>query len=368
MRDFSARLAKLKTARPASAASTRLRELTGFAPNPGALAAYTYLPDGLAPGAALVVVLHGCTQRAADYDHGAGWSTLADRHGFALLFPEQRRENNPNLCFNWFTPADTRRDAGEAASIAAMIAHVAAAHAIDPERVFVTGLSAGGAMTSVMLACYPEVFAGGAIIAGLPYGVAQGVPGALEAMRGTAAAPDPAALAACVRRASPHAGPWPTVSVWHGDADRTVAASNADAVVAQWLGVHGLPGAPARTERVDGHPRRVWCAPGGRELVEEYRIAGMGHGTPLDPAGPHAHGVAAPHMLDAGIASSHHIARFWGLTGHAAAAAARPRPAPDPRVRILTPEPRARAAPRPAPESGVARVIEDALRSAGLMK
>src|SRR5829696_4407005 len=87
----------------------RLSETTGFGSNPGNLRMLTYLPKGQAGSPALVVVLHGCTQTAAGYDHGAGWSTLADRYGFALLFPEQQRANNPKTCFSWFQPGDTAR-------------------------------------------------------------------------------------------------------------------------------------------------------------------------------------------------------------------------------------------------------------------
>jgi poly(hydroxyalkanoate) depolymerase family esterase len=83
-----------------------------------------HLPQRLGKSPALVVVLHGCAQTAAAYDHGAGWSSLADRHGFALLFPEQRRENNPKNCFTWFERGDTTRDLGEAASIRQMIEHM----------------------------------------------------------------------------------------------------------------------------------------------------------------------------------------------------------------------------------------------------
>src|SRR6476646_2384924 len=101
--------------------SSRLRELHDFGTNPGALRMFTHLPSGLADQSALVVILHGCAQTAASYDHGAGWSTLADRYGFALLLPEQQRANNPNGCFNWFQPEDTQRDSGEAASINQMI-------------------------------------------------------------------------------------------------------------------------------------------------------------------------------------------------------------------------------------------------------
>src|SRR2546423_15033176 len=96
--------------------------------------------------------------------------------------PERQPANNANGCFNWFNPEDTARDSGEACSIRQMIARMVREHKIDDRRIFVTGLSAGGAMTSVMLATYPEVFAGGAVIAGLPFGVASNVREALNGM------------------------------------------------------------------------------------------------------------------------------------------------------------------------------------------
>ena len=116
---------------PAGPAATPLREVHDFGSNPGALRMFAYLPAALAPGSALVVVLHGCTQTAAGYDFGAGWSTLADRYGFALVFPEQQRSNNPNGCFNWFLPGDTERDRGEAHSIRQMVARAIADHGLD---------------------------------------------------------------------------------------------------------------------------------------------------------------------------------------------------------------------------------------------
>lgn len=289
-----------------------LQSLDGFGSNPGNLRGKIYRPTGLRTGAPLVVVLHGCTQTAEGYDRGSGWSALADRHGFALLFPEQQRANNPNLCFNWFAPGDMQRDGGEPESIRQMIDHIARDAAIDQTKIFVTGLSAGGAMTSVMLATYPDVFAGGAIIAGLPYGGAQSVSQALERMRGHGG-PSSAALAQLVRAASEHKGPWPTISIWHGSGDATVNPTNALAIAAQWQALHDVPSQPNRTDVVDGYPRNVWLAADGREVIEEFSITGMGHGTPLDPQGIDGCGAAMAFMLDANISSTTHIAEFWGL-------------------------------------------------------
>jgi len=165
-----------------SSAHSPLTEINDFGSNPGALRMFSFVPEHLSPSPALVVVLHGCGQTAAGYDLGTGWSTLAERYGFALLMPEQQASNNANTCFNWFNPEDISRDGGEAGSIRQMIARMASDHNIDSRRIYVTGLSAGGAMTSVMLATYPELFAGGAVIAGLPYGIASNVREALSGM------------------------------------------------------------------------------------------------------------------------------------------------------------------------------------------
>jgi poly(hydroxyalkanoate) depolymerase family esterase len=340
----------------------RLRAFRGFGSNPGQLNAWVYVPESAGSGAALVVVLHGCTQNAAGFDESSGWSRLADEYGFVLLYPEQQPINNPNLCFNWFSPADTARGMGEALSIRQMVDAVLDRHSVDSERVFVTGLSAGGAMAATMLATYPDIFAGGAIIAGLPFGIARSIPDAFDRMRGHGV-PDSAALADLVRGASSHSGKWPTLSVWHGSADQTVDKSNASALVEQWRLLHGASETPTRADFVDGHPHRVWSDAKGREVVEEYSITGLGHGTPLDTRGSGHREKAAPFMLEAGISSTRLIGCFWGIVpAHSQGERASTTPAPSLKT---TERPQAWI---PTSATEIRESIEDALRSAGLMK
>jgi poly(hydroxyalkanoate) depolymerase family esterase len=363
--------------------ASRLTEVTGFGSNPGNLRMFKHVPERLPPSPALVVILHGCTQSAAAYDHGAGWSTLAERYGFVLLAPEQQQANNPKTCFTWFQPGDTQRGQGEALSIRQMVDRMAADHGVDRSRIFVTGLSAGGAMTSVMLATYPDVFAGGAIIAGLPYGCASNVKEAFESMFQGRTRPA-REWGDLVRAASPHRGPWPRVSVWHGSADLTVVPMNAQEVVKQWTNVHGLSLRVSGEDRVDGYPRRIWRGRDGEVLVEEYTITGMAHGTPLALSGAEVpHGAAGPFLLDVGIASSYHIAKFWGITG-AAMPASEVREANG--APVLLGEPPRRPRPelvdvsaderrqprggdgRKAPPIDIQGVITKALKAAGLLR
>ncbi|BCP53751.1 LpqC, poly [Kaistia sp. 32K] len=374
--DTISRLAAMKVraaSQPSARVPSRLVTLNATGSNPGGLDAKAFIPSRPAANAALVVVLHGCTQTADSYDHGSGWSVLAEEQGFFLLFPQQRRANNPNLCFNWFLPEHTQRGRGEALSIRQMIEEIARAHDIDRSRVFVTGLSAGGAMAATMLAVYPEVFAGGAIIAGLAHGVANGVPEAFDRMRGHAL-PSGSRLQAALRSASAHGGPWPTISIWQGTADGTVDPANSKALVDQWREVHGLVEVPTATPIQNGRATREWSDKDGRVRVTLHSVTGMGHGTPIASMGPAAYGQPGPYMLDVGISSTFEIAEEWGLTAGG--------PFVERETTIVSGDEfvLSDAMPEPAPASErvyasagmpstkVGDIIEAALRSAGLMK
>lgn len=290
-----------------------LTEVTGFGGNPGNLKMYKVVPAGLPANAPLVVALHGCAQSAANYDAETGWELLANRFGFALLLPEQQTANNSSRCFTWFETADTTRGQGEPLSIKQMVDRMAADHGIDPARVYVTGLSAGGAMTSVMLATYPDVFAGGAIVAGIPYRCATTQTAAFSCMN-PGSDLTPAQWGAKVRAASNWTGPWPIVSIWHGDADYTVRPANFTESLEQWADVHGIDTVADVSDTVSGYPHKAYKNASGVAKLETYVITGMGHGTPVDPGtGETQCGTAGAYILDVNICSSYYIARFFGL-------------------------------------------------------
>ena len=285
-----------------------MRYVEAFGRNPGNLGmaiCTPATPTGLRP---LVVALHGCTQTAQGYAASSGWSRLAQSDDFLLLLPEQKRENNQQTCFSWFEPGDTRRGEGEVASIQAMINTAVETFGADPERVFITGLSAGGAMAGAMLATYPEMFAGGAIVAGLPFGTAATMAEAFESMS-TGKIKEPGIWGDTVRAASSHAGAWPRVAIWHGTADRIVKPINAGELVKQWTDLHGVASQTPGEDTTGAVTRRAWRDASGRASVIEYSVRGMGHGVPIDDSTP-----PAPFFLPAGINSSKQICRDWGLT------------------------------------------------------
>jgi poly(hydroxyalkanoate) depolymerase family esterase len=264
----------------APAPAVTLHQVTGFGSNPGALQMFEYVPPGLPGGRPVVVALHGCTQDAT-YGENAGWTGLADRWKFTVVLPQQVQANNFSKCFNWFQSSDTTRGQGEAESIAQMARRGVAD--TNGERVFVTGLSAGGAMTSVMLAAYPELFSGGGIVAGLPYGCATTILDAFVCMN-PGRNLTPAQWGDKVRAASPYTGARPGVSIWHGSADFTVAPANMRELTEQWTDA----GAPVTTRLING----------------------MGHGQPVAPS---TCGHAGPYMLDVGVCAAEQIGQFWGL-------------------------------------------------------
>ncbi len=239
-------------------------------------------------GLPLIVMLHGCTQNPDDFALGTGMNALAEKYGCLVAYPKQPTSSNNMACWNWFNQKDQARDSGEPAIIAGMTREIMADFSVDPDRVFVAGLSAGGAMAAILAATHPDLFAAAGIHSGLPYGAASDVGSAFSSMRNGASGEAALALDTRVR-----------MIVFHGDADRTVHPANGELIVAAARA--GLKGATEKTleGRSDGgvpYKRVIIADKGGAPHVEYWSLKGVGHawsgghpdGSYTNPQGPDA--------------------------------------------------------------------------------
>jgi len=274
-----------------------------------------WMPGTLEKGHAspLVVLLHGCTHDAEDMAEISGMNEVARANRFLVVYPEQSRLANLMKCWNWFHPKHQSRDAGEPSILAAVVHQVCSAHNVDLDRVYVAGVSAGGAMAPILAAAYPDLFAAAAVFAGAEFKAATNVSEGLAAMK--RGGPDPVrqgqlafeamrgGLAHKKRRRMP-------VIVFHGTEDSTVNPVNADQVIAQWsetnarLATQSLDTDFALSEKLvsgevpEGYPYRkyIYTDQAGCLLMEKWLVAGLGHawsGSPKaskygDPKGPNA--------------------------------------------------------------------------------
>jgi poly(hydroxyalkanoate) depolymerase family esterase len=307
----------LALAPPAARRASALTQVTGFGSNPGNLLMFEHVPAGMPASAPLVVVLHGCTQTAAAME-ASGWTALGNAWRFYVVYAQQQSSNNSATCFNFFEPGDQVRGAGEALSIKQMVDRAKADHSIDPARVYVVGFSAGGGMAPVMAAAYPDVFAGAAALAGLPYECASTSNDAWSCMN-PGRDKTPQQWGDLVRGGYPgYTGSYPRLSIWHGTTDTTVVPSNLVELMEQWTNVHGADQQPDLVDMVRGYPHRAYRNAAGATVVETYEITGMGHAVAIDPqyalpAGAGGCGTAGAYIADKDICSAYEIARSFGL-------------------------------------------------------
>lgn len=279
----------------------------------GARAYRLFVPGGYDGKAAvpLLVMLHGCTQSAADFAAGTRMNELAEQKRVLVAYPEQPASANPLRCWNWFDPAHQARDAGEPAALAALTRDVMSRYRVDPRRVFVAGVSAGAAMAVTLGTTYPDLFAAVGSHSGAQFGAATSVMGARTVM--AQGGPDPATQARLARAAmAGHARAVPLI-VFHGAADPVVAPVNAGQTVEQWARTADLADDGAENGSVDLVPddesqgaaaeayrwkRLAYSDAAGRPLVEWWVVEGLGHawsggapgGSFTDPKGPDASG------------------------------------------------------------------------------
>ncbi len=254
----------------------------------GRLSYKLYVPAGDRRDLPLVVMLHGCTQSPDDFARGTGMNALADELGFAVVYPAQTQAANASRCWNWFKPGDQQRDRGEPALIAGITRAVIAELPIDPQRVYVAGLSAGGAAAAVMASAYPDLYAAAGIHSGLDCGAARDLPSAMMAMKQGG------------RASGSRPGGFVPIITFHGDRDATVHETNSGEIVGRAAALAGVA-LMTRSEqgRSDGgkaYTRTVSADAAGRAMIERWTIHGGGHawsggragGSYTDPSGPDA--------------------------------------------------------------------------------
>lgn len=236
-----------------------------------------YVPSRLAdPQPSLLMMLHGCTQSPDDFAIGTKMNLLAEEHGFIVAYPEQPASANTTGCWNWFNPYDQMREAGEPSIIAGLTRQLALEYGIDPQRVFIAGLSAGGAMAEIMGATYPELYAAIGVHSGLPYGSARDVASAFAAMRGGKS------TRTQTQTKSRHmkvAGSRVRTIVFHGTADQTVHPANGETIAAAARAGRTESAQTVQKGQFAGREftRTVIRDVDGREYVEHWAIGGLGH-------------------------------------------------------------------------------------------
>ncbi|GAA5136228.1 extracellular catalytic domain type 1 short-chain-length polyhydroxyalkanoate depolymerase [Thalassotalea piscium] len=282
----------------------KFTSLTNFGDNPGELTA-SYYPS---KSDNLVVLLHGCVQNGEELAEQSGFLGLAKSNNFTLLVPQQNENNNIKTCFNWFSPQDIDKDQGETLSLKNMILHTKAE--TKAENVYIVGLSAGGAMASVMLVNYPELFESGAIIAGVPFPCANNLIKAIACMR-SGPSQTPTELTDLVQKANPKQQNWPTLTIWTGNEDKVVHPLNSHVLAQHWAILNQITSTPV-VERKQGYQISKWLDQENNARVKLIEIEDMGHGISVNPTAENG-GKEAAFIIKAPLAAAKSIVNYWKL-------------------------------------------------------
>ena len=293
-----------------------LVEITNFGVNKGNLEMYVYKPINNDMEVPLVVVLHGCAQTATEMAEQSGWNSLADFHNFMVLYPQQKVENNLNKCFNWYENQDISKNDGESDTIKEMIQYAIQNYDIDPSKIFVTGLSAGGAMTNVLLANYPDLFDSGAVLSGIPFKAANDLATAYAAMQGKVEKSNKEWVAAISKNNPNYQGEYPKVVIFHGFDDPFVNVKNAEIIEMQWKGIHKIESNPTMVPEFNGNPDIIKTTyfKNNCPTIVKYEINNLGHAMAVDPGTEKQQGGnVAKFAVDKNFHTTYWVAKFFGL-------------------------------------------------------
>lgn len=296
----------------------QLTTVSDFGSNPGNLNMYMYVPKSANKyrPMPLLVALHGCSQDARELSEQSGWNELAERYGFIVLYPEQKRSNNVSRCFNWFRPEDIRFG-GESASILQMIQYVGKHYTIRDSSVYTYGLSAGAAMSVSLLAQYPQTFAAGASLAGGPYGLAENAVDAYKLMSNPVARSSEELSTVVEKLHNDTALHYPRLVVLHGKNDKVVDVRNALSLVQQWSAILKCDLEAEQRETIPAEMRILkesYASATHSQAITVYLIDELGHSLPVDPgSGNHQGGKTGVFATDIGFYSTYYIALDLGL-------------------------------------------------------
>lgn len=288
-----------------------LNKIEDFGPNPGSLNLWYYAPAGVSDACPLLVVLHGCSQRANRFAAESGWNELADRYGFIVLYPEQRFQNNASGCFNWYGEEEPC-DLPDGKSVLSMIDYMQQNFGTGKSSTYLYGVSAGAALAIRMLVCQPERFQSGACLAGGPFAKVRNLTEAGDMMRNPQESELPE-----IDKVMSTTGHWPKLIVYHGTKDRVVDPLNSEQLVNQWRKLLDLTERPDETREITAGKHsfcRKTYRSGEQERIIWYTGHEQGHYLPIDPGGEAGQGGAkGVFVKDCDFFLNAYIARDFGL-------------------------------------------------------
>jgi feruloyl esterase len=296
-----------------------LTKIENFGNNPGNLKMFIHTNSKKDTSKLpLVIVLHGCGQNAKDVSELTGWNKLADLNNFVVLYPQQKLLNNPNLCFNWFYNHDIEKNQGEGESIFQMISYAKKHYSVDSNRIYITGLSAGAAMSVVLTATHPELFKAGAIFAGGAYKMATNPMDGIKAMLGKKYIPKEKLVEEVKKQNPKFKGQYPALIVYQGLNDPIVNYKSASLLINQWTGINKSDTIPDKTERsfmgIKDITRTEYSDTMGRTTVIFYEVNDLGHRLMIKPGKKENEGGQTGMFgVNKGFHSTYQTAKEFGI-------------------------------------------------------
>lgn len=296
-----------------------LTKIENFGNNPGNLKMFIHTSSKKDTSKLpLVIVLHGCGQKAQDVAELTGWNKLADLNNFIVFYPQQKLLNNPNLCFNWFYNHDIEKNQGEGESIFQMISYARKYYPIDSNRIYITGLSAGAAMSVVLTATHPELFKVGAIFAGGAYKMATNPIDGIKAMLGKKYIPKEKLVEEVKKQNPKFKGQYPSLIVYQGLNDPIVNYKSASLLINQWTGINKSDSIPDKTERsfmgIKDITRTEYSDTIGRTTVIFYEVNDLGHRLMIKPGKKENEGGQTGMFgVNKGFHSTYQTAKEFGI-------------------------------------------------------